>query len=151
MMLRLHPPPPAQAEARLAAQVVAVLSDGSTDLGHELSERLRVAREAALERGRLRLRQRAPASSAAAVVVGRSSGAAVLAGPPAWWVKAGAWLPLALLLVGLWAIDNWNLHEQVLAAADVDAALLADDLPPQAFSDPGFAEYLRSSPQGDND
>jgi hypothetical protein len=55
-----------------------------------------------------------------------------------------ALLPLLVLLIGLVFIDQWNLREQVLAAADIDAVLLADDLPPAAYSDPGFAEYLRS-------
>jgi Protein of unknown function (DUF3619) len=35
----------------------------------------------------------------------------------------------------------------VLAAAEIDAQLLSDSLPPTAYSDPGFAEYLRSTPQ----
>ena len=29
--------------------------------------------------------------------------------------------------------------------AEVDAALLTDDLPPAAYADPGFAQYLKSS------
>ena len=29
------------------------------------------------------------------------------------------------------------------AAAEVDTALLSDSLPPAAFTDPGFSEYLR--------
>jgi len=36
--------------------------------------------------------------------------------------------------------------EQVHAAAEVDSQLLADALPPSAYTDPGFAEYLRSTP-----
>ena len=33
--------------------------------------------------------------------------------------------------------------EQIRVAADIDSALLADDLPPDAYTDPGFQEYLR--------
>ena len=51
-----------------------------------------------------------------------------------------------LLLVGLIAIDQWMTREQVLTAAEIDAQLLSDDLPPAAYTDPGFAEYLRGSP-----
>ena len=29
--------------------------------------------------------------------------------------------------------------------ASVDAELLTDELPPSAYTDPGFAQYLRSS------
>jgi hypothetical protein len=44
------------------------------------------------------------------------------------------------------AIDNGVTREQVVAAAEIDTQLLSDQLPPAAYSDPGFAEFLRSSP-----
>jgi hypothetical protein len=53
---------------------------------------------------------------------------------------------MAMLVLGLMAIDHWTVREQVVAAADFDAQLLADDLPPAAYSDPGFAEFIRSTP-----
>ena len=31
--------------------------------------------------------------------------------------------------------------------AEIDAALLADDLPPKAYSDAGFAEFLKTPPE----
>jgi hypothetical protein len=33
--------------------------------------------------------------------------------------------------------------QQIQAAAEVDAVLLADDLPPEAYADPGFGEFLK--------
>ena len=56
-------------------------------------------------------------------------------------------LPLLLLLAGLMLIQQWQVRERVRAAADIDSLLLVDALPPTAYSDPGFAEYLRSDPQ----
>ena len=53
---------------------------------------------------------------------------------------------MLLLVGGLLSINHWVVREQVLTAADIDAQLLSDNLPPVAYSDPGFAEYLRSSP-----
>jgi len=44
-------------------------------------------------------------------------------------------------------IDDHYTRAQIEAAAEVDSALLADDLPPEAYSDPGFVEYLRSARQ----
>jgi len=55
-------------------------------------------------------------------------------------------LPLLVLVSGLALIDQWVVHQQVLDAAEMDAQLLSDDLPPTAYSDPGFVEYLRSAP-----
>lgn len=54
-------------------------------------------------------------------------------------------MPLLVLLGGLYGIDQWQLRESVLAAAEIDSLLLADDLPPLAYTDPGFTEFLRSS------
>ena len=61
-----------------------------------------------------------------------------------WWVKLGSALPLVALLAGLVLIQHSQDDEQVSAAAEVDAALLADDVPPKAYSDPGFVEFLKA-------
>ena len=42
-------------------------------------------------------------------------------------------------------IQQQNDSEQTRLAADIDAALLADDLPPAAYTDAGFAEFLRQA------
>ena len=54
------------------------------------------------------------------------------------------WLPLALLIAGLVLIQQFTAQEQVMAAAEIDAVLLSDDLPPAAWTDPGFREYLKA-------
>ncbi|HEY6510384.1 MAG TPA: DUF3619 family protein [Burkholderiaceae bacterium] len=41
-------------------------------------------------------------------------------------------------------IERSYVDQQVRAAAEIDADILTDDLPPQAYSDPGFVEFLRS-------
>lgn len=129
------------AEPQLAARLATVLTARAEALPHDVTERLRFAREQALLRA-----QRTAAAPTAAHVGVSSSGLGVLAGFAPWWQRVASVLPLLLLVSGLVAIDQWATHEQVLAAADIDAQLLADDLPPDAWSDPGFAEYLRSAP-----
>lgn len=127
-------------EARLGARLAAGLSLQSEALPHDVLERLRVAREQALARA-------AQARHGAVVVTSASGGAAVLGRLSApWWQRLASVLPLVLLVGGFLLIDRWTVREQVMAAADIDAQLLADDLPPAAYSDPGFAEYLRSVP-----
>ena len=128
-------------QARVAARLVAGLSEQAAALPHDINERLRAAREQAIARAR-EVRRLAP--TPAASVLGAGGHALRLGGPPPWWQRMAALLPLLVLLVGLVFIDQWNVREQVLAAADIDAVLLADDLPPAAYSDPGFAEYLRT-------
>jgi len=127
-------------EARLSAR----LAGGLTAQIDNISERLRFAREKSLARSR-EVRLAAPASHS---IVGVSArGAAVLAGFVPWWQRAASALPLVMLVIGFMVIDHWAVREQVVAAADFDAQLLADDLPPAAYSDPGFAEFLRDSPK----
>ncbi|HET8871982.1 MAG TPA: DUF3619 family protein, partial [Aquabacterium sp.] len=64
--------------------------------------------------------------------------------PLGWGWRLASALPLIALVAGLWGIHTWYRHEQLQAATDVDMALLTDDLPPNAYSDPGFEEYLRA-------
>ena len=54
-------------------------------------------------------------------------------------------VPMVALVGGLYLIGHFHAREQIAAAAEVDAALLADDLPPAAYSDPGFVEFLKTA------
>lgn len=65
-------------------------------------------------------------------------------GPTPWIWRLASALPAVALVAGLWGVGDWTRHEQVQAAADVDTALLTDDLPPAAYADPGFEEYLKT-------
>jgi hypothetical protein len=128
-------------EARFGLRVASRLSDA--ELPADVTERLRFAREQALTR-------RKPEPRLAAPIVGMApSGAAVLGGPPrgradsGWWPLAWA-VPAIVLGLGLFFIHEWHADRQVRLTAEIDSALLADDLPPSAYADPGFAEFLRS-------
>lgn len=136
-------------ETRLGLALAAGLSQRAEAVHPDISERLRVARQHAVARAAQVRAQRAPASEAAtahaSVVVGRSGSAVLASGSPPsslWWRGAAA-LPLVLLVAGLLGIDQWHDHKQALAMAALEAELLADDLPPDAYTDPGFAEFLR--------
>jgi Protein of unknown function (DUF3619) len=131
-------------QARFAQRVAAALTEQqATYPRHDIEERLRVAREQAL----VRAREASRTSTAPAVVSTTAGGAAILGGPGGsespWWLRLSSLLPLAVLLAGLLLIDRHYTQSQIEAAAEVDAALLADDLPPEAYRDPGFAEFLK--------
>lgn len=132
-------------EHRLAARLGAALAERAQAVPHDVSERLRVAREGAVARAR---EARRPAAAAAGghTVVQVSRGAAALGGFVPWWQRVASVLPLALLVLGFLMVERFATLEQVQAAAEIDTLLLADDLPPDAYSDPGFAEFLRSPP-----
>jgi hypothetical protein len=135
-------------EARFGVRVAAMLGAQLQQTPSDISERLRVGREQALERARQTRRQVQVAVSTVGgpVVVGRGP-TATLADRPGWGVKLASFFPLAMLVVGFVLIDRLHERAQIHAAAEVDAALLADDLPPAAYTDPGFAEYLNSGRQ----
>jgi len=54
-------------------------------------------------------------------------------------------LPLLALVLGLIAISIIQNDNRTTELAEIDAALLTDDLPPTAYTDPGFAQFLKLS------
>lgn len=136
-------PPPASLDAlqsRFALRVTAGLSERCADLGPDITERLRFAREQALARARA-----VHTAEATGVVSAGRSGAATLglAGSGR-WLKLASVLPVFALAAGLFLIQRLQDNAQISTAAEVDAALLADDLPPRAYSDAGFVEFLKT-------
>lgn len=143
--LRPNAPPPAALEAiqtRFALRVAAALTERSRDAGADVTERLRFAREKALAHALERAQQRRLADATVRVGAGRA-GVALL-GQSHWWVRLASVLPVLALIAGLVVIQRWQDNAQISVAAEVDAALLADDLPPGAYGDAGFAEFLKT-------
>ena len=132
-------------ESRVGLLVAARLSEGAEQLPHDVTERLRHARQMAVAAHR----QAASAAQVNATAAGYSPAGTLSLGGGArnksWWTSLTALVPLAALLLGLGLIEHFHLQDQIAAAAEIDAALLSDDLPPEAYSDPGFVEYLKTS------
>jgi Protein of unknown function (DUF3619) len=129
-------------EARFARRVAACLTESAEQLPHDISERLRVSRQQAVERARA-LRKLSPQVVPSAAQ-GHPDGTLTWSGPPSWWLRLASFVPLAVLVGGLLLIQHRYNEQQISAAAEVDSALLIDELPPQAYSDPGFVEFLRA-------
>ena len=127
-------------QARFALRVAAGLTERSQELGADVSERLRFAREKALERARASRR----AETTPTVGVTRAGAAILGQSGSGWWVKVASVAPVLALIAGLVLIQRWQDNAQISVAAEVDAALLSDDLPPGAYSDAGFAEFLKT-------
>jgi hypothetical protein len=136
---------PEAVQARLAMRFASALTEHQLEaVSPDIAARLSFAREQAMAAARKAQRVAAPA------ILGSAGGAAVLAGGPdsdmtPWWLRLGSLVPLAVLLAGLVLIENHYARSQIDAAADVDAAILADDLPPEAYRDRGFVEFLRTA------
>jgi len=132
-------------QARYGLRVAAHLSESARELPHDVSERLKASRELALERARVV--RRAEAATGAQTQSNGGGAASMLFGGgngPDWWFKLASIVPIAALVAGFFFIEHAHTREQIAAAAEIDAALLADDVPPAAYSDPGFVEFLKT-------
>ena len=128
------------AESRFARGVASCLSESADSLPADVAERLRVAREKSLAIAR-RSRENSEG-------VGVTASGAAIAGfsQSRWWLRFASVLPLIALVGGLVLIQDWQNRTQISVAAEVDEALLGDDLPINAYRDPGFSEFLKAPP-----
>lgn len=124
-------------EARFGLRVAAIVD--AAPLQADVQERLRFARQQALQKAAAVRR-----TAGSPGVVSTNGGSAVL-GAPSWWLRLASFAPLMVLALGLLLVDRLDAEEQIQAAAEIDAVLLADDLPPRAYADPGFTEYLKQA------
>lgn len=123
----------------LGQTLIQHLDMASQDIGHDISERLRVARQRALSSRPEPVRL---FHYRTALQTGGSSPGANGEGLNLWRILASA-LPLIGLVMGLILVQavQQELIESDLAS--VDSAILLDDLPPDAYTDPGFLQFLK--------
>lgn len=125
---------------RFGRAVTARLSESASTLPYDISERLRAARMQAL--GQRRVSQTATAphvmSHGGAATLGFGDGEGNL------WHRLAALIPLLFLIAGLVAVNMLNDDFDAKELADIDAAILTDDLPPAAYTDAGFVQFLKS-------
>ncbi|RQS64481.1 DUF3619 family protein [Burkholderia sp. Bp8963] len=134
---------PENRELEFALKVRRALDERTAALPAATTDRLAAARQAALARKK-------PEPATAPVFVPALAGAGGAYGPPVTSARAPtsfarrllrAW-PLALLLAGLVGIAYWEDMQRTAELADIDAAMLSDDLPLNAYLDHGFNAYL---------
>ncbi|AOJ69489.1 MULTISPECIES: DUF3619 family protein [Burkholderia] len=133
--------PVTKEELEFALKVRRALDERAASLPAATTERLAAARRAALARKK---------PDAAIVLVPALAGSAgtLELRPPDEPRRqslarrlARAW-PLALLLAGLVGIAYWEDMQRTAELADIDAAMLSDNLPLNAYLDHGFNAYL---------
>jgi hypothetical protein len=119
------------------------LSKTLDELPYDITERLRAARVQAIEKRKQALLQ----TSVELVAYGNS--ATISAGHTgshsSWWQRIRT---VGLILVLMSALITINLIQDELRArelADIDTAILTDDLPPAAYVDAGFAQFLKNT------
>ena len=130
------------AETRFAQRLTARLDAQTSALPHDISERLRVARLQAVAQHRQNLLK-----SLAPAIANQHDGVLALGSDPerpGLWNLIASALPLIALIVGLVAIHVVQNDLRADEVAEVDAAILTDELPTAAYTDPGFAQFLKT-------
>jgi hypothetical protein len=118
-------------EDQFGSQVQHLLNE-AIPLAPNAAERLRAAREQALARQRA---ESAPALQWADNLLGSLGG----------WsgMSLRVLLPFALLLAGLVGIYAWQQKQTLAEIEEIDALLLTDELPLDAYLDRGFQDWLK--------
>jgi len=121
-------------EQQIAYRIKQLLNRG-LDLDAGKLARLKAAREAAL--ARQRVESRVPVWAWADNVIGKSGGPSALI--------PRVLLPMAVLILGLIAINQWRDTQVAAEIEEIDAAVLTGDLPLDAYLDKGFDAWLKPS------
>ena len=110
------------------------LNEATHDLPYEINERLRAARNRAVS---ARLGTQVSHQGGVGMLRFSDEGLNL-------WIRMASFLPLVALVAGLALIQNILDDNRASELAEVDSAMLSDDLPPSAYADPGFLQFLKS-------
>lgn len=123
-------------EQQIAYRIKQLLNRG-LDLDAGKLARLKESRERAL--ACQHVESRVPVLAWAGNAIGRSGGPSTLI--------PRVLLPMAVLILGLIAINQWRDNQVAAEIEEIDAAVLTGDLPLDAYLDKGFDAWLKRSSQ----
>jgi cytochrome c-type biogenesis protein CcmH/NrfG len=121
-------------EQQITYRIKQLLNRG-LDLDAGKLARLKAAREAAL--ARQRIESRVPVLAWADNLIGKSGGPSALI--------PRVLLPMAVLILGLIAVNQWRDSQLAAEIEEIDTAVLTSDLPIDAYLDKGFDVWLKRS------
>lgn len=127
-------------EQQFSAQIKRALDESSGRLPYRVSHRLTTARETAMthmpvDGHGLVMRLAATHSSVTAVESGTG------------WRFAGVLVPLCIVVAGLFSMHAWDLSAKAEELADVQTAMLTDDVPIDTYADRGFGVFIKNTRQ----
>ena len=120
-------------EAQFGNKIRHLLNQGLRVEPH-VAQRLRASREQALAHQRPQL---APAYAWADNVLGTVGGWSGL--------TVRVMLPLVVLAAGVSGVYSWQQYQRAAEVEEIDALLLTDDLPIDAYLDRGFQNWLKKT------
>jgi Protein of unknown function (DUF3619) len=133
-------------ETQVAQRITAALSRSNENLPHNTSERLRAARVRAVMARKKPLTLVRTSTRSGSVLNGE--GSLSLSGeggdrPMRQWFLGLA--PIVILSVAMMMVSDNLQTSRSMEIAEVDAAILIDDLPPEAYADPGFLQFVKNN------
>ncbi|WIM05510.1 MAG: DUF3619 family protein [Candidatus Nitricoxidivorans perseverans] len=120
-------------EFRIASQICRVLDHGVEGLPSAVTSRLREARQGALAH------QRATADDLITAGVGNGSRGFPVGRP---YANVRILLAALALMIGAAGTYQWNQFQKAAEHAEIDSALLADEIPFNAYLDQDFLKWL---------
>ncbi len=125
-------------EVDFASKVRYALNENLDNLPSSATDRLASARQNAVARKK---KSTAPAFQPVFIPQLANSGSGRKVGMPM-WSRMGVILPLLVLAAGLIGIYQYEAQQRINETADIDALVLADELPISAYLDHGFNAFL---------
>ena len=119
-------------EDRYGNRIRQALNHSVNDLPHSTTRRLEAARHLALQKQKQPQTVLAVAGTAGAFIKGHADHPLMKQG-----------LAIFALLFGMWIAFYLNSVQYVNEIEEIDSALLSDDIPPEAFMDKDFFEWLK--------
>lgn len=131
-------------DLNFAYRVRHALNEKLDDLPASTTDRLAAARKAAMARKKAH----APVRVTQAELATAGGGAAGFFGHPFSWLgRMSVAVPLLVLVAGMIGIYQYEEQQRIAELAELDAAVLADELPLSAYLDHGFNAYLENREQ----
>lgn len=126
-------------DLNFAYKVRHALNEQLDTLPASTTDRLAAARAAALARKKAD----APLRVKQAELVAATAGGGFFASQQfPWLTRLGVIIPLLMLVIGMGGIYHHEQQRRIAEIAELDAAVLSDELPLSAYLDHGFNAYL---------
>ncbi|WEF33598.1 DUF3619 family protein [Pseudoduganella chitinolytica] len=130
-------------DINFAYRVRHALNEKLDDLPSATTDRLAAARQAALSRKKAHVEVRVTRLATAT----SGGGTGMFADPIAWLSRFSVVLPLLLIVGGMVGVYQYEHQQSIQELAELDAAVLSDELPLSAYLDHGFNAYLETREQ----
>ena len=125
-----------------AYQVRRALDEQITSLPESTTNRLAAARKLAIARKKPESAVYAVAPERRLAGVHFGAGGNPFNNSISWLVRVGIAIPLIILVIGAFGIYQYEAERRINELAELDVAVLSDELPLNAYLDHGFDTYL---------